>query len=215
MAEPTPEVPASLHEEALLLQQLIDDLQDLSLAEAGEVRIEPATTDVTRLLEMAVAAQRRAAEAAGVGLTVEADAGLEARLDPVRIRQMMGNLIDNARRHTPEGGSMRILGDVAAGIVSIRVVDTGEGIDAAHLPNIFERLYRVDPSRARATGGTGLGLAICREIVKLHGGTIAVASEPGEGTTFTVRLPVGALRPLESAVDRPRSSSCASRGGCP
>ena len=195
MAEPTPEVLASLHEEALLLQQLIDDLQDLSLAEAGEVRIEPATTDVTRLLEMAVAAQRRAAEAAGVGLTVEADAGLEARLDPVRIRQMMGNLIDNARRHTPEGGSVRILGDVAAGIVSIRVVDTGEGIDAAHLPNIFERLYRVDPSRARATGGTGLGLAICREIVKLHGGTIAVASEPGEGTTFTVRLPVGGPPP--------------------
>ena len=195
MAEPTPEVLASLHEEALLLQQLIDDLQDLSLAEAGEVRIEPATTDVTRLLEMAVAAQRRAAEAAGVGLTVEADAGLEARLDPMRIRQMMGNLIDNARRHTPEGGSVRILGDVAAGIVSIRVVDTGEGIDAAHLPNIFERLYRVDPSRARATGGTGLGLAICREIVKLHGGTIAVASEPGEGTTFTVRLPVGGPPP--------------------
>jgi two-component system sensor histidine kinase BaeS len=112
-----------------------------------------------------------------------------ADVDERRIRQVIGNLVTNALRHTPQGGEVAVAVIATAGCAEVRVSDTGEGIPAEHLPHVFDRFYRADPSRSRDTGGSGLGLAIARELVTGHGGTIDVASVEGEGTVFSVRLP--------------------------
>jgi two-component system sensor histidine kinase BaeS len=103
----------------------------------------------------------------------------------VRLRQVVGNLVSNAIRHTPPGGSVT----VGANGTAITVRDTGSGIAAADQPKVFDRFWRADESRSRATGGSGLGLAIARQLTEAHGGTIEVESEPGRGTLFTIRLP--------------------------
>jgi len=190
---PAPQLFASLHEEALLQQRIVDDLQDLTLAESGALVYQWVPLDVRELLNTCATAHRAAAEAAGVSLRVsepDEHTALRVRADADRLRQVLGNLITNALRATPTGGAVtlgaRMDGDYA---VVVTVEDTGTGMSAQQLPLAFDRFWRADTARARATGGTGLGLAIAREIITAHGGTIGITSTPDLGTTVTVRLP--------------------------
>lgn len=172
----------SLLEEAGLLQHVIDDLQDLALADAGTLRLHRVPVDVPSLLS----------DLAGP-VTVEADP-LVVHADPMRLRQMLGNLVTNAVRHTPSDGTItvRAYPDGADGV--IEVADTGTGIAAEDLPHVFDRFWRAEKSRNRATGGSGLGLAIVRKLAEAHDGTVTVESVAGQGATFRLRLPRTAAR---------------------
>jgi len=189
--EPTPEIIDSLYEEAMLLNRLVDDLQELALAEAGQLRLERRPVAPADLVNKALEAVR--AQAAARHVTLKADMPHDLPLvdvDPQRIGQVLGNLLRNALTHTPPGGEIVIAARANGSELEISVRDTGEGIPAEHLPYIFERFYRADRSRSRATGGTGLGLAIAKQLVEAHGGRIGVQSQVGQGTTFTFTLPV-------------------------
>ncbi|HEX2771190.1 MAG TPA: ATP-binding protein [Micromonosporaceae bacterium] len=179
---------ASLHEEAVLQQRIVDDLQDLALAEAGKLAYHRATVDLAELLETCRTAHHARAESAAVSLIVEADP-VAVRADPDRLRQVVGNLVTNALRATAAGGSIRLSASQTGTQAVLRVVDTGSGIAADALPHVFDRFWRADSARGRRTGGSGLGLAIARQIVTDHGGTITVASEVGVRTAFTITLP--------------------------
>ncbi|MEU3463525.1 HAMP domain-containing sensor histidine kinase [Streptomyces sp. NPDC006733] len=180
---------SSLHDEALLLQHIIDDLQDLASADAGTLRLHPEPVRLGDLLDQVADANRAHARAAGVsiGSDVRGDPRLSA--DPVRLRQALGNLVSNALRHTPAGGSVRLRAHGGDGTVTIEVADTGSGIAPEDLPDVFDRFWRAERSRSRRTGGSGLGLAIVRQLAQAHGGTVAARSVPGESTVFTLRLP--------------------------
>ncbi|WP_370967729.1 sensor histidine kinase [Amycolatopsis sp. cg9] len=180
---------ASLLEETVLLQHIVDDLQDLAAADAGQLRLHPELLDAAELAGHVAVAQADRAAAAGVGLTVEADGDTVLAADPVRLRQIVGNLVTNAVRHTPAGGRVTIRVSSTVDVVTLAVEDTGTGIAAADLPHVFDRFWRAEKSRNRQTGGSGLGLAIVRHLVQAHGGTVAVESEVDSGSTFTVRLP--------------------------
>ena len=191
VVEPKREVVDSLHEEAMLLNRLIDDLQELALAEAGQLRLERRPVAPADLVNNALEAAR--AQAAAKGLVLQADLPVDLPLtnvDPQRIGQVLGNLLSNALTHTPSGGEIVVAARMVDSTVEVSVRDTGEGIPPEHLPYIFERFYRADKSRSRVTGGTGLGLAIARQLVEAHGGRIEVESEVGRGTQFTFTLPV-------------------------
>ncbi|MFF4129238.1 ATP-binding protein [Microbispora rosea] len=189
LADPDPELVSSLLEEALLLQHVIDDLQDLAVADAGELRVHAEPVDVADLLAQVATAHRGGAEAAGVTLVTRADGRLPLVADPVRLRQAVGNLVSNAVRHTPPGGTVSLLAHRADGDVVIDVADTGSGIAPDDLPLVFERFWRVEKSRSRRSGGSGLGLPIARKLAEAHGGSLSATSVVGEGSTFTLRLP--------------------------
>ncbi|GAB7040345.1 MULTISPECIES: sensor histidine kinase [Catenuloplanes] len=174
-----------LVEESVLLHHVVDDLRDIAALEAGSLRVHPEPTYVRDLLEQLVEAHR------GLG-AVTLDAGRhdpEVQVDPVRLRQIVGNLVSNAIRHTPAGGTVTVRLGTRPGRLVISVTDTGPGIAAADLPRVFDRFWRADTSRTRATGGSGLGLPIARQLARAHGGDVTVASVPGHGATFTVVLP--------------------------
>jgi len=185
------EVFVSLHEEAVLQQRLVADLQDLALAEAGALTYHRAPTDLAELLEVCSNAHQAAADEVGVALRLTGHRPIVVDVDPDRLRQVVANLLSNALRATPAGGSVT-LGTVnhGDGWAAVVVRDTGTGIAATDLPYVFDRFWRTDSARGRSTGGSGLGLAIARQIVTDHGGRIAARSEPGRGTTVTVTLPV-------------------------
>ncbi|GGO57046.1 sensor histidine kinase [Streptomyces lasiicapitis] len=191
-----PELVTSLLEEALLLQHIVNDLQDLAAADAGTLRLHREPVRAVELAEQVVAAHQARADAAGVRLTAHAEGEPWLTADPLRVRQAIGNLVSNAIRHTPEGGKVTVVcrceaeGPDGPPGVAIEVVDTGTGIAAGDLPHVFDRFWRADKSRTRATGGSGLGLAIVRNLVQAHGGTVSVRSERGKGAVFTVWLPV-------------------------
>jgi len=181
----------SLDEEVNLLSRLVDDLQELALADAGELRLVCQAEDVGVLINQTVATEQAKATAKGVSVSVQ----LPKRLPPVnidahRVSQVLRNILENAVDHTGQGDSIAVSARKRGSWVEISVADTGEGIPAAHLANVFERFYRVDKSRARATGGRGLGLTIAKYIVEAHGGRIEVESEPGRGSRFTFTVPV-------------------------
>ncbi|WP_221325368.1 cell wall metabolism sensor histidine kinase WalK [Actinoplanes sp. L3-i22] len=182
------ELMVSLLEEALLLQHVIDDLQDLSAADAGELRLHPQAVEIAELLPTVVDAFAASADRAGLRLHTRIEPAV-VTVDPIRLRQAVGNLITNAIRHTPAGGKITIISGTAAGRLRIDVRDTGPGIPPEQQELIFERFWRADKSRSRQTGGSGLGLSIVRKLAEAHGGTVAVTSEPGHGATFTVELP--------------------------
>jgi two-component system sensor histidine kinase BaeS len=174
-----------LHEEAILLQHVIEDLGDLAAADTGTLRIHPEPTDVRDVLAQVVDGHRGTAQAGGVRLEMQITADPVLTADAVRLRQLVGNLVSNAIRHTPPGGTVT----VGAHDTTITVKDTGSGISAEDLPRVFDRFWRADASRARRTGGTGLGLAIVQQLTHAHGGTISVESTVGQGSLFTVQLP--------------------------
>ncbi|TXS36776.1 sensor histidine kinase [Streptomyces sp. OR43] len=186
--EPTPELLDSLHEEAMLQQRIVDDLQDLALAEAGVLTYHRAVADLRDVLDASRTAHRAASERAGVTLELTAPLPVRAEVDADRLRQVVGNLVGNALRATAPGGTVALELRQEERTAVIRVRDTGKGIPAEHLPHLFDRFWRADPARGRATGGSGLGLAIARQIVTDHGGTITVESAVGSGTTFVVSL---------------------------
>ncbi len=227
VVEPTPAHLASVHEEAVLLGRLVSDLRELSLAEAGQLELHPAPTDLGALLRRAAAAAETTAHDHGISLTVDVPEGLPlALVDPDRISQVIHNLLSNALRYTRPGGAVtlslalngggqegkRVEGDGQKGRESSRlaavlhqaktrptdsppptsllvtVADTGDGISPEDLLRVFDRFYRVDKSRARASGGSGIGLAIVKQLVEAHGGQVWAESEPGKGSRFCFTL---------------------------
>ncbi|WP_440901575.1 sensor histidine kinase [Actinosynnema sp.] len=191
LAEPDPALIAMLLEEAFLLQHMVDDLRDLAQADAGALRLHREPVDVVELVAQTAAAHRVSARAQGVRLEAACAGELVLHGDPVRLRQVLANLVGNAVRHTPSGGSVVVRGRGGGGVVVLEVVDTGEGLAPEDLARVFARFWRADPSRNRATGGSGLGLAISRHLVELHGGSVVAESEPGVGSVFRVVLPAG------------------------
>jgi two-component system sensor histidine kinase BaeS len=175
----------ALHSETLLLQRLIADLQDLALAEAGGLALERRPVDVAEIVRRAIGAEQ-----GGAPITVAIDPrAAEVTADAGRLEQILRNLVSNARRHTPDDGHIDIRATRDGGQVRIAVADTGAGIPAEHLPHVFDRFYRADPSRDRATGGAGLGLAIVRRLVEAHDGTVSAESGgTGRGTTVTISI---------------------------
>ncbi|MFG2963318.1 ATP-binding protein [Streptomyces sp. NPDC048288] len=181
---------ASLLEEALLLQHIVDDLQHLAQADAGRFRLHPEPVRLRELLDQVTAAHRGRVETADVTLITRTEGDPTLTADPVRLRQTIGNLLSNAIRHTPPGGAVTLRCRRAGDQVLIEVADTGTGIAADDLPRVFDRFWRADKSRSRQTGGSGLGLAIVRQLTEAHGGTVSVTSTPNTETVFTLRLPL-------------------------
>ncbi len=194
LIEPTSETLESVHKQVLHLADLVEDLRVLALAEAGDLRLRIEAHAVGDVLREAVEPFRPRAQARNIELSTSVKPGLPyAAMDRTRISQVVSNLLENAIRHTPQGGAVTLTaGRGGPGMVRITVADTGEGIPPEDLPSLFDRFYRADPSRARATGGVGLGLTIARQLVEAHGGTISARSEPGEGATFAFELPYAA-----------------------
>jgi len=190
MIAASPAVIASLQEEVQLLQRLIDDLQDLALAEVGELRLHCAMVDPVREAGASLTSMERDAATRGVRLEREIGEARPIFADRARLQQMLRNLLRNAITHTPSGGRVTLsVRDAEPGAVEFAVRDTGPGIAPEHLTDVFQRFYRVDPSRSRETGGAGLGLAIVKSLAEAHGGSITVNSSVGEGSTFLVSLP--------------------------
>ncbi|MFE2416649.1 ATP-binding protein [Streptomyces hokutonensis] len=187
--EADPALLGSLHEEAMVLQRVIDDLQDLAAADAGTLRLHREPVRVEDLFDQVAAAYRVTADTAGVALLTKADRTLWLDADPVRMRQVLGNLVSNALRHTPVDGTVTLTAWREDDRAVLTVTDTGTGIAPEDLPHVFERFWRADQSRSRRTGGSGLGLSIVRDLAAAHSGTVEAASTPGTGSTFTLRLP--------------------------
>jgi signal transduction histidine kinase len=189
--EPTGEHIGATLEETRALARLVEDLRTLSLAEADQLPLALEPVDVSELLADMATSFSGQAEAAGLDLRLETGDGLPTVTGDVgRLDQVLGNLMANAVRHTPPGGTITLRAEPVSEGVSIVVRDTGEGIGTEDLPYIFDRFWRGDRSRSRAGGaGSGLGLAIARQLVRSHGGQISVESELGHGTTFTIQLP--------------------------
>ncbi len=188
---PNPALVSSLLEEALLLQHIIDDLQDLAAADAGKLTIHPSDVRLGSILHHVADAHRAAADTAGVRLTVAGEDSIHLTADPVRLRQAIGNLVSNAVRHTAPGGSVSLQSSVVGDEIVIEVTDSGTGIDPDDLPRLFERFWRAEKSRTRHAGGSGLGLSIARQLTHAHGGTVTVNSTPEVGSVFALRLPRG------------------------
>jgi two-component system sensor histidine kinase BaeS len=181
----------ALHDETLLLSRLVEDLQLLSLAEAGRLPLERTEQDLRDIAAQAVAAVRPRAESVGVKLALADGAPVIANVDAARIGQILRNLLANAIVHTPAGGDVRVLAEARDGAAWLEVRDSGVGLTPDQQAHVFDRFWRADASRARDGGGagSGLGLAIVRQLVTLHGGAVSVESTPGAGARFRVALP--------------------------
>ena len=179
-----------INRSAQFLLALISDLLDLSRFEEGRTRLEPEEVDLGPLVAGAVEPVSVMAEAKGIAMIVETpSAPTLVRLDPMRMRQVLWNLVHNAVKFTPKGGRIRVAASADDAGVAFSVVDNGVGVDAKDLPFIFERFRQADGSSTRAYRGMGIGLALAKAYVELHGGTITVESQPGKGTAFHVRIP--------------------------
>lgn len=206
LANPDGKTIDSLYEDARLLERLVDDLQELALAEAGQLALAPEFLPLADAAERAAAALQDRARGQRVAIGVSVPRDLAVRADRGRIGQVFSNLLVNALTHTPAGGRIEISARSVDGAIETEVADTGSGIEARHLPHVFDRFYRTDPSRTRATGGTGLGLAIVRQIVEAHGGTVRASSEPGRGTEIVFTLPAADLAVPGAPVAAPQPS---------
>ncbi len=173
------------------LRRLVADMQQMTTLESGRAHLDLAPLDMHSLVEETLTVIEPECEQAGIVLHNEiAPTAPHVLADSDRIIQVLLNLLDNARRHTPTNGSIYIRAITKEQFLVIMVCDTGSGIDAADLPHIFERFYRADRSRTGKTGGSGLGLSIVKAIIKAHGGTIWAESNPGQGTTISFTLPL-------------------------
>ncbi|MBK9053499.1 MAG: HAMP domain-containing protein [Chloroflexi bacterium] len=189
--EASPAVIDSLHQESLLLHRLINDLQELSLAEAGQLKLDLQPVSLAELVELMVGAMRPQLNEKSLTLTTDLPPDLPLILaDPARTGQVLRNLLQNAIVYTPERGRIHITAQVEGDELLIQVQDSGPGIAPEHLPHLFDRFYRADESRNRATGGTGLGLAIVKVWVEGMRGRVWAESVPGEGARFWLALPV-------------------------
>ena len=185
-----PDALLPLEDGVIRLTRLVGDLHDLSLAEVGGLSLHLTPLDLVPILEDLRSNLQPVATARDITLEAEIPPALPAvAADPDRMRQVFTSLISNALQFTPPGGRVHVRAWPEGGGVLVSVADTGPGIAPEDLPHIFDRFYRADKSRSRATGGSGLGLAIVRSLVQLHLGKIAVDSHPGMGSRFTVSLP--------------------------
>jgi len=192
--EPTEANITDTLDETRLLARLVNDLQTLSLAEAGQLPLHPTRFLLSDLLKDAAAGFESRAAAQQVDLNVTGyvtgnNSQLEIEADYDRLNQVLSNLLSNGLRHTAPGGTITLQAEAILDGVRITVSDTGTGIPPEDLPYIFDRFWRGDRSRARTEGSSGLGLAIARQLVLAHGGTIRAESEVGKGTTFFIELP--------------------------
>lgn len=185
-------VVGSILEECGRMTRLTDQLLALAREDAGVAHGEREPVDLGELVGSVTEALRMVAEGKRLVMVVEAAAAVVVRGDPVRLRQVVMNLIDNAIKYTDEGGAVRVAVCRREKRAVVTVADTGVGISPEHLPHVFDRFYRVDRARSREMGGTGLGLSIARSVVAAHDGTIDLDSTPAAGTTVTVTLPVRA-----------------------
>ena len=196
-----------INDEANRMRGLVEELLTLSKIESGQIAMGEDPVDLDHLLREASRRAEWQAEATGVRVVVESHAGAYVRGDAHWLAQVFSNLLDNALRHTPSGGTVTLRAQARAepAEVTVWVHNTGSHIPPQDLPRVFERFFQVDRSRAGRLGGSGLGLAIVREIVQAHGGTVEAESSPVSGTTFVVRLPLHSLReqaPLPFPVTR-------------
>jgi two-component system phosphate regulon sensor histidine kinase PhoR len=189
------------------LGRLLDDLRDLSDIELGRVHLQLGPVAADDVIESVLAIMRPRAEARGVTLAAEAADVPEVTADHDRLEQVLINLVDNAVKYTDAGGRVTVSTRRLDATVEIAVADTGVGIPPADLPRITERFYRVDRARSRELGGTGLGLAIVKHLVMAHGGTLAIESEPGRGTTVRVSVPIEGGRATLPETRTPTRSS--------
>ena len=189
---PTEDRLALIHHEIEHLQRLVEDLRTLSRADAGELALNRQSLSPNVLLNQVTTTYNHQAVQKKINLTLNIDPNLpNIFVDETRLTQVLGNLVSNAIRHTPDGGQISLSSHhfESSGWVALKVSDTGPGIAAKDLPRVFERFYRVDESRTDSDGGSGLGLAIAKAIVEEHGGRIAVESMIGIGTKFIIHLP--------------------------
>ncbi len=182
----------TMREQTARLRRLVDDVNALSRAEERQLDLRREPVDVNDLVGAAVRAS--GARFADKGVALEQVAAADpARVsaDPDRLREILDNLLDNALRHTPPGGSVTVTVTTRPSAIAVAVTDTGNGVAAEHLPHVFDRFYRADPARARGTGGSGIGLTIARALARAHDGDLVAASDgSGHGATFTLTLPV-------------------------
>ncbi|HET8683121.1 MAG TPA: HAMP domain-containing sensor histidine kinase, partial [Micromonosporaceae bacterium] len=199
LREPDPQRLAALHDQALRLGRVVDDLADLSAAEAAALSLRPAAVDLAGIAGAALAAQRPQLDAAG--LRVDADLATPAPVwaDPDRLHQAVANVLANAVRYCRPGDRVTVRAGVDGACATLTVADTGPGIPAEELPHVFDRLWR--GRLARSVTGSGIGLAVVRELVTAHGGTVTAASPAGGGTVVTIRLPL-ATRPVAAGAQR-------------
>ncbi len=187
--KPDPENLQSIHEEIMRLGRLVNDLSELAKAESGRLELERTDVDLGDVAERVVTGLTPFASEKSIAISFKTESGTLGCFDQDKLRQVVVNLIGNAIKFTPEGGRVDVKVFDRGPEVAVVVADTGPGIALEDRTRIFERFYRVDKSRSRATGGSGIGLTIADELVKLHSGHIEVESLPGEGSTFTVVLP--------------------------
>jgi len=193
--DPTPDKLDLIYSQAMLLNHLVDDLQELALADAGQMKLDLQWVHPEEIVTGAAEAIRPQAEANGIALQVDLPDTLPLlNIDHRRIGQVLTNLLKNALTHTPSGGDITVTAKASETELEISVTDTGEGIPPENLPHVFERFYRVDKSRSREMGGAGLGLAIAKHLVEAHGGSIGARSEQGRGATFTFTLPTTSVQ---------------------
>ncbi len=192
IATPDPDTVAMLRQQTRRMSRLVADISSISRTEEHQLALEMRDMTVAELVHSCAAAARSRYESKGVALTAEVAAGLPLiRVDRERMEQVVGNLLDNALRHTDSGGAVDMVARPGADDwVILQITDSGEGIPPEHLPHIFERFYRVDTARDRHAGGSGIGLSIVRALVSEHRGNVTVTSDGlGHGTTFTISLP--------------------------
>jgi len=181
---------ASLRGEVNALAKLVNDLNQLALADVGALAYRKETVDIAPLVQQAIESHRERVAERGLALEASLDQGALVFADADRLQQMFRNLLENAARYTDRGGRVRVALRRADGQVAIEFDDTAPGVPSEALPHLFERFYRVEGSRSRANGGTGLGLSICRSIAAAHGGDIAASASPLGGLRVSVTLPV-------------------------
>jgi two-component system OmpR family sensor kinase len=185
---------SKLYDETRLLSRLVDDLRELALADAGQLHLILRPTKTAPVIQSTVENLALAAKAQGVALTPQIPDDLpDVQADPDRVAQILRNLLVNALRHTPPGGSVAVLATAQRDVVEIAVSDSGEGIAPENLPHIFDRFWRADPARARGGpwgNSSGLGLSVAQSLVEAQGGRIWATSQPGEGSTFCFTLPL-------------------------
>jgi two-component system sensor histidine kinase BaeS len=179
-----------INQEAVRMRGLVDDLLYLSQVEAGQVVLHFDRLSPNELLQETLARFHRRAVQSDVRLLIQTGETPAISADPRRLEQALANIVDNAVRHTPAGGSVTLRSAASNGHVELSVHNTGSVIPPEALPRLFDRFFQVDPARARVDGNSGLGLAITREIVEAHGGDVAVTSSAEAGTEFVITLPV-------------------------
>jgi two-component system, OmpR family, sensor histidine kinase BaeS len=188
--QPDSETIAPIYEETLHLGKLIDDLRDLALAEAGELRLSKEPTDIVAMVSQVAETVNASLDSEPRVMVIGPERTPIINVDSMRIRQVVGNLLSNAVRYTPEGMEIRVEIEQVDKMLLMRIIDNGPGIPDEELPRLFERFYRGDEARTRADGGSGLGLAIAKQWVEAHGGRISASNRLEGGACFAILLPI-------------------------